>query len=54
MSGAVLAAGAGGGEPFGRVATTLVFGSEMPDIADGRLAMDASLANRVRSGRKQP
>lgn len=26
----------------------------IPDIAGGRLARDVSLANRVRSGRKQP
>ncbi|KPH79697.1 hypothetical protein AE618_17830 [Bosea vaviloviae] len=26
----------------------------IPDIAAGRLARDVSLANRVRSGRKQP
>jgi len=27
---------------------------DIPDIAGGRLARDVSLANRVRSGRKQP
>jgi len=27
---------------------------QTPDIAAGRLARDVSLANRVRSGRKQP
>jgi hypothetical protein len=32
----------------------LALGGDIPDIAPGRLARDVSLANRVRSGRKQP
>jgi len=38
----------------GKARDTLVNRSTMPHIADGRLAVDATLANRVRSGRKQP
>ena len=33
---------------------TLALPARIPDIAAGRLARDVSLANRVRSGRKQP
>jgi len=32
----------------------LAFRSSTADISDGRLAVDEPLANRVRSGRKQP
>jgi hypothetical protein len=32
----------------------LAFGAVRPDIAHGRLAVGEPLANRVRSGRKQP
>jgi hypothetical protein len=32
----------------------LAFRSSAADISDGRLAVDEPLANRVRSGRKQP
>jgi len=35
-------------------ARILALGRDIPDIAPGRLARDVSLANRVRSGRKQP
>jgi len=33
---------------------TLAFRNAPPDIESGRLAVDEPLANRVRSGRKQP
>jgi len=32
----------------------LVFCGSIPDIGGGRLVVDVPLANRVRSGRKQP
>ena len=35
-------------------APSLAFSSHRPDIGPGRLAVDEPLANRVRSGRKQP
>jgi hypothetical protein len=36
------------------VVTALAFAARAPDIESGRLAVDEPLANRVRSGRKQP
>jgi hypothetical protein len=37
-----------------RFATSLAFPFRTADIKSGRLAVDEPLANRVRSGRKQP
>jgi len=37
-----------------RVSLALAFLGPAPDIENGRLAVDEPLANRVRSGRKQP
>jgi hypothetical protein len=37
-----------------RLSPRLAFPGAAADIKDGRLAVDEPLANRVRSGRKQP
>lgn len=42
------------GEKRHGMAVRLAFSWSRPDIGGGRLAADVSLANRVRSGRKQP
>jgi hypothetical protein len=49
--------GLAAGEPRGRGMTAevpLAFRPFWPQIGTGRLAVDEPLANRVRSGRKQP
>ena len=44
-----------GGQLHGPLRTAaLAFSPRSPDIGPGRLAVDEPLANRVRSGRKQP
>ncbi len=45
---------ASGTSPVRSAQATLAFRPYWPQIGTGRLAVDEPLANRVRSGRKQP